>query len=216
MANGQCASEEKPNKLRPFVGFWFLVFVLVFFSLPTLCRAHHLASPNDAPLSAIPIPGLSHGQMFVIARNRTAILELAAREIHTDPTMRRLQAFIDFQFFACLWGMVPGSLEDENSPFNECSHAYLAATRLLLIHLQKMPGDRAPIRALIEKIEIEMLNSNASLVMCGYSDETFNTAEVIGPHWGDVPLHPPTLITFAGLAMASAGCVWMLVRFKPT
>ncbi len=77
--------------------------------------------------------------------------------------------------------------QDESSPFNECSHAYLAATRALLLHLQTMPGDRTAVRTLIAKIEREMLNNNASLVMCRYSDEPFNTAERILPHWRDIP-----------------------------
>ena len=55
--------------------------------------------------------------------------------------------------------------QDESSPFNECSHAYLAATRALLLHLQTMPGDCTAVRTLIAKIEREMLNNNASLVI---------------------------------------------------
>jgi hypothetical protein len=47
--------------------------------------------------------------LAVIADNRGAILDLAARQIPTDPIMRRLQSFINLQFFDCMWGMVPGS-----------------------------------------------------------------------------------------------------------
>ena len=39
--------------------------------------------------------------------------------------------------------------------------------------------------------------------LCRYSDEPFNTNEIIWPHWGMVPSHPPTAIlamaTFAAL-----------------
>ncbi|MGO9941364.1 MAG: hypothetical protein ACLPIC_01100 [Rhodoblastus sp.] len=150
--------------------------------------------------------------MAVIAANKAAILELAARQTPTDPVMRRLEGYIHLQFFACMWGLVPGSLNDENSPFNECAHAYLAGTRALLMHLLAMPGDRAPVRALVDKIELEMLENGASLVMCRYSDEPFDTAEIIGPHWGEIPFHPESLFSFAGLALAIVGCAWLAGR----
>jgi hypothetical protein len=176
--------------------------------------AHRAPIDRQAPADAIAIPNLSHGQMAVIAENRTAILDLAAKQIPTDPTMRRLEAFINLQFFDCLWGLAPGSVEDESSPFNECSHAYLAATRALLIHLQAMPGDRTAVRSLVTKIEREMLNNNASLVMCRYSDEPFNTAERIAPHWGEIPYHLPSLMTFAGLGLAVIGCAGIGARWR--
>jgi hypothetical protein len=77
--------------------------------------------------------------MAAIASKRAAILDLAARQIPTDPTMRRLEGFINPQYFDRLWGIIAGSVGDESSPFNECSHAYLAATRALFLHLQTMP-----------------------------------------------------------------------------
>jgi hypothetical protein len=172
---------------------------------PSPAWAHRETTGREAPPESISIPNLSHGQMAVIADNRSAILDLAARQMPTDPAMRRLEAFINLQFFDCFWGLVPGSVEDESSPFNECSHAYLAATRALLLHLQEMPGDRTSVRALVAKIENEMLSNNASLVLCRYSDEPFNTAERIPPHWGDIPFHLPSLMTFSGLALLIAG-----------
>ena len=181
-------------------------------SAPAL--AHHQGSAQAALAEGLSIPSLSHGQMAVIADNRGAILDLAARQTPTDPVMRRLESFINLQYFACLWGIVPGSLDDENSPFNECTHAYLAAARALLMHLQEMTGDRAAVRALVAKIELEMLSNGASLVLCRYSDEPFNTAEVIAPHWSDIPSHPPSMMTFAALALAMLGGAWMAARRK--
>jgi hypothetical protein len=186
--------------------------VILFNALATPAWAHREASGRQAPADSISIPNLSHGQMAVIANNRTAILDLAARQIPTDPTMRRLEGFINLQIFACMWGMIPGSVEDESSPFNECSHAYLAATRALLLHLQTMPGDRTAVRALIAKIEREMLDNNASLVLCRYSDEPFNTATRITPRWADVPFHLPSLMTFAGLPLFALACVCIKSR----
>ena len=92
---------------------------------------------------------------------------------------------MNIQSFACLWGVVPGSVADEESPLNECAHAYLAAARALLLQLREATGvDHDAVEALIRKIEAEMLTNGASLTLCRYSDEPFNTNEVIWPHWG--------------------------------
>ena len=81
-----------------------------------------------------------------------------------------------------------GSIADEESPFNECAHAYLAAARALLLQLREAPGvDHDAVEALIRKIEAEMLTNGASLTLCRYSDEPFNTNEVIWPHWREIP-----------------------------
>ena len=176
------------------------LFLCAAASLPAW--AHHAPTGRPTDAIGISIPSLSHGQMQVIADNLPAIQDLAARQDPTDLTMRRLQDFVNLQRFACLWGMVPGTLTDEASPFNECAHSYLAGARALLLHLQQMPGgDRAGVEALVSKIELEMLSANASLVLCRYSDEPFNTNVVIAPHWGEIPLHPPSLMTFAALAV---------------
>lgn len=175
-------------------------------------RAHHLGVAHTGPARELSIPNLSHGQMTVIAANRSAILELAAEQTPTDPMMRRLQGYINLQTFACMWGMIPGSVDDENSPFNECSHAYLAGTRALLMHLLAMHGDRATVRALAEKIEFEMLQNKASLVTCRYSDEPFDTADIIGPHWNEIPCHPMSCFWLGGMALATAGFAWLVAR----
>jgi hypothetical protein len=198
-----------------FLGGLLSMACALLFAASIPAWAHHQGSAQTAPTEGISIPSLSHGQMAVIADNRTAILDLAARQTPTDPIMRRLETFVNLQYFACLWGIVPGSLNDENSPFNECAHAYLAATRALLMHLQGMTGDRASVRALVAKIELEMLGNGASLVLCRYSDEPFNTAEVIAPRWSGIASHPPSLMTFSGLALAMLGGAWMAARRKP-
>ena len=153
--------------------------------------------------------------MQVIADNLPAIEELAARQDPTDLTMRRLQDFVNLQHFACLWGMVPGTLTDEASPFNECAHSYLAGAQALLLHLRQMPGvDRTGVEALVNKIELEMLSTNASLILCRYSDEPFNTNEVIAPHWNEIPFHPPSLATFAAILSLVGAAVLPMRRAK--
>lgn len=174
--------------------------------------AHHLGGAHAGPAKGLAIPNLTHGQMVAIAANGSAILKLAAEQSPTDPTLRRLQGYVSLQTFACLWGLVPGGVEDESSPFNECSHAYLAGTKALLMHLLALPGDRAPVRALADTIELEMLRNNASLVLCRYSDETFDTADIIGPHWSEIPFHPKSALSLAGVAGAALSCLWLAVR----
>jgi hypothetical protein len=101
---------------------------------------------------------------------------------------------------------VPGSITDEDSPFNECAHAYLAAGRALLLQLAHEPGaDHKSIDALISKIEVEMLADGASINLCRYSDEPFNTNEIIWPHGGMAPFHPPTaMMAVAAFAVLGA------------
>jgi hypothetical protein len=208
--SGMFCKKASRNILR--FGVW-TAFAMLLLAPSVPASAHRQATDHEAPVGGISIPNIVHGQMAIIAAHKAAILDLAERQIPTDPTMRRLQSFINLQFFTCMWGIIPGSLRDEDSPFNECTHAYLAATRALLSHLQEMTGgDRTAVRILATTIEQEMLDERASLVICRYSDEPFNTAEVIGPHWSRIPYHLPSLVTFAGLALTIVGCARMAVR----
>jgi hypothetical protein len=60
----------------------------------------------------------------------------------------------------------------------KCAHAYLAAERPLLFELSQEPNaDHKSIEARIGKIEVEMIADGASLNLCRYSDEPFNTNE---------------------------------------
>jgi hypothetical protein len=102
--------------------------------------------------------------MAVIRDNLPAIRALASARLGFDLTTWRLEDYLNLQSFACLWGLVPGSVTDEESPFNECAHAYLAAGRALLLQLNREPGaDHKSIDALTSKIEVEMLADGASL-----------------------------------------------------
>ena len=106
-------------------------------------------------------------------------------------------------------GIVPGSVTDEESPFNECAHAYLAAGRALLLQLAHEPqADHKSIDALTSKIEVEMLAEGASLNLCRYSDEPFNTNEIIWPHWGMAPFHQPTTMMAAAAFAVLSIAVW--------
>jgi hypothetical protein len=176
-------------------------------------EAHRIPIRSGPSPAGVSIPSLTHGQMEVIANNLSAIRALASARIGFDLTTWRLEDYLNLQSFACLWGIVPGSITDEESPFNECAHAYLAAGRALLLQLAHEPGaDHKSIDALIDKIEVEMLADGASLNLCRYSDEPFNTNKVIWPHWGMAPFHAPTLAAFAAAFALIASAVFWLAR----
>jgi hypothetical protein len=174
-------------------------------------HAHRISTRSGPPPEGVSIPSLTHGQMAVIRDNLPAIRALASARLGFDLTTWRLEDYLNLQSFACLWGIVPGSITDENSPFNECAHAYLAAGRALLLQLAHEPGaDHKSIDALIGKIEVEMLADGASMNLCRYSDEPFNTNEIIWPHWGMAPFHPPTAMMAAAAFAVLGIAVWGL------
>jgi hypothetical protein len=63
----------------------------LLFAIAGSASAHRVST--GGPTSGIPIPGLTHGQMAVIADYRGRILELAARQQETDLTFRRLMNY---------------------------------------------------------------------------------------------------------------------------
>jgi hypothetical protein len=187
-----------------------LALVSALFMLGTQpSHAHRISARSGPPPEGVSIPSLTHGQMAVISDNLSAIRALASARTGFDLTTWRLEDYLNLQSFACFWGLVPGSITDEQSPFNECAHAYLAAGRALLLQLAHEPdADHKAIDALISKIEVEMLADGASMNLCRYSDEPFNTNEVIWPHWGMVPFHPPTAMLAAAAFAAIGVAVW--------
>jgi hypothetical protein len=180
-------------------------------------QAHRISTRSGPPQAGVSIPSLTHGQMAVIRDNLPAIRELASARLGFDLTTWRLEDYLNLQSFACLWGIVPGSVTDETSPFNECAHAYLAAGRALLLQLGREPGaDHKSIDALISKIEVEMLAEGASLNLCRYSDEPFNTNDIIWPHWSMAPFHAPTVASFAAVfALIAVGVFGLMQATTP-
>lgn len=174
---------------------------------PGAAVAHREGGP---PPEGIAISSLTHGQMAVIARHRGEILDLTARHYPPDDTLRRLTNYAEIQSAWCLWGLVPGTVTDETSPFNLCAHAYLAATRDALLRLQALRPADATVERLVREIETEMIAEGAALELCGYSAAAFSTAEVIGPDWVAVPGHWPSLAAFALLAALAVGAGRML------
>ena len=199
--------------MRAFRLWFWLCAGLAAIAAVTPARAHHRGASHDGPALGVAIPAISHGEMLVIAKYRTLILDLAARQPITDPTLRRLEGFVSLQYFACFRGLVPGSLSDESSPFNECSHAYLAGTRALLAHMAEMPGDQSAAKALQERINAEIASDPAFGAICSNSQQIFDSAAIVTPDWAMIPAHPPTVLTFSAVTLligAGAGALWRL------
>jgi hypothetical protein len=79
----------------------------------------------------------------------------------------------------------------------------------LLLHLREAPrADREAVDSLIRKIEAEMLVNGASLTLCRFSDEPFNTNEIVFPRWAEVPSHPPTAAFAGAVLVAIVGGAW--------
>lgn len=175
-----------------------LVALLLLFLASASADA--LAHRNDRPrdLSGIPITSITHGEMAIFERHVGGIFALADRVRNADQTFMTLLRYSRLQYADCLWGLVPTSVSDEESPFNECSHAYLAAAKDVLFKMRDMPVVGSEAAGLVSRISYEAALEGAVFVGCLYSGEGFNTADRVRPHWHDVPSHPPTLLALAG------------------
>ncbi|TPI09287.1 hypothetical protein FJW06_26950 [Mesorhizobium sp. B4-1-3] len=196
-----------PPRFVTLAANFFLATVLSVM-LAASAQAHSGSSAPPPP--GIQIPSLTHGQMAVIARYRGDILDLARRQTVTDPTFWRLYNHGNLQFTYCLWGLMPGSLGDEDSPFNECSHAYLATAKALLAHMATMSSAERDAKALISDIDADMVRSGASWILCQYSGEPFSTGAVIEPRWRNVFLHLPSLAVLLATIAALIGASWVI------
>ncbi|MDM9626113.1 hypothetical protein QTL95_09405 [Rhizobium sp. S152] len=177
------------------------VFILSVI-LPLLAADNGFAHQRTSggPQSGIPIPEISHGEMIVMAENRDRIIDLAGRAIDTDEPFRRVLNYARIQYAYCLWGRMPGGVTDEASPFNECSHAYLAATKAVLLAMRDMPREAAAAGEIVSTVDSAMVLRGLALITCQFSGEAFNTADTIRPDWKAVPGHPASMATLTGLA----------------
>jgi hypothetical protein len=179
--------------------------VLTLLALANVSQAHGGGGGGSG--SGLPIPALSHGEMAVLAPYHRAVLDLARSAADTNEPFRRMLNFAEIQYAYCLWGTMPGGVTDEESPFNECSHAYLAATKSVLLKMRDMPREAALAGTLVSRIDTEMALNSMSLIRCQYSGETFNTADIIKPRWTSIPFHAPSALALSGvlLAVSAAG-----------
>ncbi|TCM63270.1 hypothetical protein EV291_15019 [Rhizobium sp. BK068] len=185
----------------------FLTAMIALLQLWPLAASAHLRS-SSGPHTGIAIAEISHGEMIMIAEYRDRIIDLAARATDTNEPFRRVLNYAQIQHAYCLWGKMPGGVTDEASPFNECSHAYLAATKAVLLSMRSMGGEAVEAETIVSEIDAGMVLRGLALITCQFSGEAFNTADVIRPSWKDVPLHPTSLATLTALAAAILALVY--------
>jgi hypothetical protein len=195
-----------PRSLALAAIFFLAIWPSLLIAIPA--QAHSGSSAPPPP--GIQIPSLTHGQMAVVARYRGQIIDLAQRQTVTDPTFRRLYNHGNLQFTYCLWGLMPGSVGDEESPFNECSHAYLATAKALLAYMATMPSAERQAKALISDIDADMVRGGASWILCQYSGEAFSTGAVVEPRWRGIFFHLPSLAALVATMAALAAAAWSI------
>ncbi|RKD75111.1 hypothetical protein BJ928_1011471 [Rhizobium sp. WW_1] len=186
------------------------MFCLMISGLPVSVAAHGGGSSGSQ--AGIPIPSLTHGEMAVIAPYYGRIISLAESASDTDETFRRLLNFTEIQRAYCLWGTMPGSVSDEESPFNECSHAYLAAAKAVLLQMRTMKEEKAPVDDLVSDIDAVLVRNNLSLVLCKFSGENFNTADLIRPKLADIALHAKSLAAILSAGLLILAGLWLGAR----
>ncbi|MDC9811798.1 MULTISPECIES: hypothetical protein [Rhizobium] len=175
-------------------------FVGVAFSCVVAGNAFAHSRSGGGSHAGLDIPEISHGEMAVISDYRSGIIDLASQAVDTNERFRRVLNYAEIQYSYCLWGRMPGSVTDEESPFNECAHAYLAATKAVLFSMREMPRESAAAGEIISAVDADMVRRGLALVTCRFSGEAFNTADVVKPHWSKVPLHPASMASLTGLA----------------
>jgi hypothetical protein len=160
------------------------------------------------------IPEISHGEMAVMSDYRSGIIDLASRAVDTNEPFRRILNYAEIQYSYCLWGRMPGSVTDEQSPFNECAHAYLAAAKAVLLSMREMPRERAAADEIISAVDADMVRRGLALITCRFSGEAFNTADIVKPRWSGIPFHAASMASLTGLAALFGLSVFTLRRFS--
>ena len=168
------------------ISLGWLWLAVMLMSAPA--HAHRAQDAVNTP--GLTIPNLAHDELRAVYRHKAAILALASRQIRPDLTTRTLHNFVNLQFSYCLWGLVPGSLSDEASPFNGCSHAYLAASKALLEHLRAAADDPSQAHELARRIQRDLEREQRFGEICSSGTARLNTAEIILPKLAGFDFNP--------------------------
>jgi hypothetical protein len=174
--------------------------ILFGFALLIAGSAFAHSRSDEGGHAGLPVPEISHGEMAVIADYRGRIMDLAVSAVDTNEPFRRVLNYAEIQYSYCLWGRMPGSVTDEESPFNECAHAYLAATKAVLLAMRDMKQEAMAAGEIASAVDVDMVRRGLSLVTCRFSGEGFNTADIVRPRWSEIPLHPASLASLTGFA----------------
>lgn len=171
------------------------------------------------PHTGIAIAEISHGEMIMMAEYRDRIIDLASTATDTNEPFRRVLNYAQIQYAYCFWGKMPGGVTDEASPFNECSHAYLAATKAALLQMREMPREAVAAGEIVSLIDAGMVLRGLALITCEFSGEAFDTADVVRPRWSDVPTHAASMATLTAigaiLGFGLLGIRWAIRRVTP-
>ena len=178
--------------------------VLVLLAIPGAASAHS-GAPGGGDRTGLPIPPVSHGEMALIDERLDEIVALAKRQGESDGPVRRLYNHYGVQFAYCLWGLAPGGVTREDSPFNPCAHAYLAAAKQLLVVMSREPGSAAPAQKILARLEARRRITPEAGEICSSSGEAFNTAAVVRPRLADVARDPAFAFLGLGAMLALAG-----------
>ena len=199
--------------MQPGVGplLRFLAFAAFFVLTATGVQAHSGRGPAG-PESGVKIPGVTHGQMAVIDSYAGQIVDMAERQFAPDEEFRRILNYVRIQKTYCAWGLMPGAVTDETSPFNECSHAYLAAVQNLLVRMSNMPQQNRNVQDLSRTVDMAMMSGGTGLILCAYSGETFNTAQLLRPNWGAALAHAPSLSALLAALLAACALLYGAAR----
>ncbi|QKK22536.1 hypothetical protein [Rhizobium hidalgonense] len=199
----------KSDRTRP--------FPLAAFAVAAFCvlagNAFAHGSSAGGSRAGLDIPEISHGEMAVISDYRSRIIELASRAVDTNEPFRRVLNYAEIQYSYCLWGRVPGSVMDEESPFNECAHAYLAAAKAVLMAMREMPREAVAAGEIFSAVDADMVRRGLALVTCQFSGQAFNTADVVKPQWSGIPFHAASMASLTAFASLLGFAVFGLCRF---
>lgn len=170
------------------------------------------SSPNAG---GIEIPSSSHGELVVLSGYYSRIMALAESGAHSGPEFRKLVNFARIQHYYCLWGLAPGAASAENSPFNQCTHAYLSAAKQVLISMRDMSGVSTSANELLSDLDAEMVRHGEVLIGCQYSADVFFTGTFSRPNWELIWQHPKTLAAAAApIAAVTLGGIALFVPMR--
>jgi hypothetical protein len=177
--DGCCGCEEGQAVMRGLCMALLLAFGV--WGPPDIARAHGFGAPEDQ--SGFAIPSIDHAAMQVIAPFRDRIVILARGAASGDAELSARLLHNQMQAANCLWLMVPGSLTDEDNPFNECAHADMAGLKAMVERMSLIPQTEEAARTLISDLDHDMVLAGTSFVLCAFSRENFNTASQVRPDW---------------------------------
>ncbi|MFC7052598.1 hypothetical protein ACFQI3_07850 [Hansschlegelia quercus] len=183
---------------------WAAILVALT-SIPSEASAHSPGS-GDAFRAGLSIPAISHGEMALIDERLDEIIALARVQTPSDGPMRRLYNHYGVQFAYCLWGLAPGGVAREDSPFNACAHAYLAAAKQLLLVMSRESSGATSALAILDRLEARRRAAPEAGEICSSSGETFNTATIVRPRLVDIARDPASAImSLAAMLLLTGG-----------